>query len=125
MKLLCDENIPLFVSNNIASKTYKVTNVAEEYKGISDQEVFNIAFKNKLCILTADHHFDRFKQQKNYGIVRLSGNLSQIDRKIKIVLSQYKTTTLENTYIKINNGDYKVEYNRYHKNKRTKKTYKF
>lgn len=125
MKLLFDENVPLYISEKISSKKHKVTNVCQEYKGVTDEQVFEIAYKDKQCVVTADHHFDKFKHKKNYGIIRLAGNLKVIDENLKNVLSKYKLVSLENTYIKINNNGYKVETNKYHKNKKRKEKYTF
>ncbi len=125
MKLLCDENVPFSISKNISSKKYKIVNVIEEYKGISDNDVFDLATQRKFCIITSDHHFDKFKHRRHHGIIRLNGNLKSMDEKLKIVLSKYKIISLENTYIKINSNDYKVETNKYHKNKNKKERHKF
>lgn len=125
MKLLCDENVPLCISKSISSKKHKVICVSQTYQGITDDKVFEIANEKKFCVITSDHHFDKYKHRKHYGIIRLNGNLKNIDERLKIVLSKYKTNSLENTYIKINNEDYKVETNKYHKNKRKKERYNF
>lgn len=125
MKLLCDENIPLRICKSISSKKHKVICIAQDYKGISDDKVFEIANRENFCIVTSDHHFDKYKHKKHHGIIRLNGNLKNIDDNLKLVLTKYKVISLENVYIKLNNNDYKVETNKYHKNKNKKEKYKF
>lgn len=99
MKLLCDENIPLCISESVASNRHNVINVGHEYPGIKDEEVFRLSLDKKRCIVTADHHFDRFKHKNNFGIIRLSGNLKKIDVRLKEILKQYKTKSIANIYI--------------------------
>ncbi len=125
MKLLCDENIPIDISNNLSSK-HKVINVSQKFQGITDEEVYNIAYKNKMCIITSDHHFDRYKNRKHFGIIRIIGNLKDANKLINKVLSEYKKN-MENTYIKISNEGYKVDINKHSKLKRKlrKQEYKF
>lgn len=115
MKLLFDENIPLCVKANVESKKNKVRHVSEIQKGATDNEVFLMALKNKECIVTNDHHFDKYSKQKNYGIIRLSSGLSKFGEKhLTAVLAEFKKNeTFENKYIKINQTDYIIKYNKY------------
>ena len=106
MRLLCDENIPLDIANNLSSK-HKVVHVSKEYPGIKDEEVYMLAYKNRMCILTSDHHFDRYKNRKNYGIIRLSGNLKKTGELLKKVLQNYKESN--DNYSVIKNSHSKVE----------------
>lgn len=117
MKLLCDENIPLDVSKSIESKSIKVTNVCVDYKGFKDEEVYKMASKNKCCIITSDHHFDKYRHRKHYGIIRLSGNLKEIGKSLKRVLLEYKSS-MENTYIKVTNEGYRIETNKHAKKRK-------
>lgn len=125
MRLLCDENISLDISNSLSSK-YKVTNVNQNHRGITDEEVYILAYKNKMCIVTFDHHFDRYKNRKNYGIIRLTGNLKDAGKLLKKVLTSYKDT-MESTYIKVSNDRYIIDRNKHSKmpRKLRKKVCKF
>lgn len=125
MKLLCDENIPLNISEYLSSK-HKVVNISQKYPGIQDEEVYKIAYKARMCIVTSDHHFDKYRNRKNYGIIRLNGNLKTAGESLSKVLSEYRES-VENTYIKISNDGYSVFKNRHSKAEKRlrKRSYKF
>ena len=119
MKLLLDENIPLCIKNEIKTRSIRVRHVGEIGKGITDKEVFDIAIKNKECIITNDRHFDKYQKRKHYGIIRLSSGLKQFgEKELKKVLETFKNKfSLENVYIKINSDSCKFKYNKYTKTK--------
>lgn len=122
MKLLLDENIPLCIKESISSKSVRTRHVSELKKGITDKEVFKIAIENKECIVTKDHHFDRFIKCKHYGIIRLNNSLSNFgEKELKLAISKFKNKmSLENVYLKVNKDGCTLKFNKYSKNKYNK-----
>ena len=57
MKFLANENFPLPSILKIRSKDIEVLSVAEEFQGISDEEVMRLAITKNLTILTHDSDY--------------------------------------------------------------------
>ena len=66
MKLLANENFPLTSVQFLRSKGHDVLFVGEDFPGISDEEVLEVALKEKRTILTFDRDYGEliFKYQK-------------------------------------------------------------
>ena len=122
MKLILDEHIPTLVKEALETKKNKIIHVTEIKSGMSDQEIFNYANKNNYCIVTNDHHFDRFKSKKNSGIIIIKDSLRKYGiEQLELILNSYnKGKKLDNMHIKISNLWYNIEYNKYHQKKNKK-----
>ena len=78
MEIVADESVDYFIIKKLRDNNINVISILERYPSISDDEVLDIAFKNKSLILTEDKDFGeltiRFKK-KCYGVIllRLAG----------------------------------------------------
>lgn len=57
LKIICDENIPLWFVKKLMSLGYNVLYVAENNHGIPDTDVLDMAVKNKAILITRDSDF--------------------------------------------------------------------
>ena len=75
MKLLANENFPLPAILLLRSLGYDVTSIGEDYAGISDEYVMNIAETEQRVILTFDRDYGELIYKHNYkpkkGVVYL------------------------------------------------------
>lgn len=56
-KLLLNENIGIKVANFLRSRNYDVKSAIEDFKGISDKELLEIAVKEDRVVVTLDTDF--------------------------------------------------------------------
>ncbi len=72
---LADENVPLYVINQLRKEGCKIISVAEEFAGSSDEKILELSSSNKWVIITFDKDFGEliYKQKsgKPYGIILL------------------------------------------------------
>ena len=70
---IIDENIPPYIGECIKGLGYSIIEIYQkEYKGMSDDEIFNLAIKEERVIITFDRHFSNiFKYPLNlhFGII--------------------------------------------------------
>lgn len=57
LKLLLDENIGVKVAKFLRGKNYDVKSAIEDFQGVSDKEILEIAVKDKRVIVTLDTDF--------------------------------------------------------------------
>jgi predicted nuclease of predicted toxin-antitoxin system len=103
MRFLADENIEREFIKALREADFDVISVRENYIGIADDEILQIAVKEKAVILTYDTDFGelvfRFSL-KSHGIIllRLSGlNLAEKINKTILAIREHEAE-LENTF---------------------------
>lgn len=73
MKFLANENFPFPSTELLRIKGYEVKSIVEENRGISDEEVMQIAEEEKLIILTFDSDYGelifRYRREKPPSVV--------------------------------------------------------
>ena len=64
MKFLLDENLPISLKFLFKKKGFSVVSVREEYKGMKDEEIWEIAQRNKMVIITRDLDFPLYPSSR-------------------------------------------------------------
>jgi predicted nuclease of predicted toxin-antitoxin system len=117
MKLLLDENFPLFCVGELVAAGHEVRLSAEWRKEAPDHEVLRYALKTESVLLTMDKDFGRLavvERQMHVGII-LADQLppTQLVRRVLTALEQYSselqrgalvTIKRRKTRIRISNG---------------------
>lgn len=106
MNFLLDENITSSVKDFLKKHQFNTKVITSKLKGISDKEVFELAFKEKRCIITKDSDFEEFMKVDHYGIIRISGIFINFENILLKVLKKYNAEDLMNTYLFIRKDSY-------------------
>lgn len=106
MKFLLDEHIPVSVKDFLKKHHYNAKIITSKLKGLSDKEVFDLAFKEKRCIITKDSDFEEFMKYEHYGIIRISGIFCDFENTLLKIISKYKIEDLIDVYLFIRKDSY-------------------
>ncbi|NOX46473.1 MAG: hypothetical protein GXO89_05790 [Chlorobi bacterium] len=101
MILVADESVDFGIINNLRQAGISVFSISEEYSGIKDTEVLQIATKRNSLLITEDKDFGELTHRlklKHKGVLLI--RLSDIPRKDRILLA---TRTIEKHFDKLNN----------------------
>lgn len=94
MRIIVDENIPLMSVNELRAIGHDVLDIrGTRLEGISDEELWAIALKEKRLLISTDKGFTQNRQQNHYGIliVRLKQpNRLKIHQKVIKGLSLFR-----------------------------------
>ena len=75
MKLLANENFPMPAILLLRKLGYDITSIGEDYPGITDEQVMNIAQREERIIITFDRDYGELIYKHNYkppkGVVYL------------------------------------------------------
>lgn len=108
MKILLDENVPQDIIKVLKKAGHDVEHINYKCKGMKDADVLEYAYKNKRTIISIDSDFCQFKIREHYGIIKVSGKLSEFDKPLLQLLQLIKGTSVKNVYYQINeNGAFK------------------
>lgn len=100
MKFLLDENVPNMYKKELEKYGYRdIKRINDFGKGLPDEEVFNVAVREKRTIITIDTDFHNFKKQSHCGIISISGKLVKPIDLIVSTLQQMKKDMTINKYI--------------------------
>ena len=104
VKLLANENFPIASIRFLRSKGYDVISIGEDYPGVSDKYVMNIAEAEERVILTFDRDYGELIYKHNYkpskGVIYLRLEKYEPETPGAIVhklFEEYKIDT-ENTF---------------------------
>ena len=70
MKLLANENFPLASVKILVNSGYDITYIGEDYSGILDSEVMEIAINEERTILTFDRDYGELIFKKGYQPIK-------------------------------------------------------
>lgn len=77
-KFLLDENVPVRIKKQLEQFGYEdVKHINEIEKGLTDDEVYNIALTEKRLIISGDNHFKKKEYMYNCGIIYITANAMQ------------------------------------------------
>jgi predicted nuclease of predicted toxin-antitoxin system len=103
MKFLANENIPLELVKELRDSGYDILRVDEVKKGMKDNEVLDLSFKEKRGLITFDKDFGRLavkEKRKTTGIILLRMQPKSIPYiKDKLLLLFKKIKELEGKFI--------------------------
>jgi len=94
-KLLADESLDFRIVLNLRNAGFEVISVIEDYSGISDKEVLNLAIKFNAILITEDSDFGEWifaHREKTTGVVYLrysSKELQEIASALIILINKY------------------------------------
>lgn len=74
LRILTDENVDFGIVKDLRSKGFEVISILENYQGISDKEVLELAISKEALLLTEDKEFGEWifaHKQKSIGIIYL------------------------------------------------------
>jgi predicted nuclease of predicted toxin-antitoxin system len=101
---LANENIPLASINILRQYGLSITAIIEQYRGISDQQVLQLAHKNKEIIITFDRDYGELIYKRNFlrphGLIylRFIPQYPEEPAEYLIKLLTLKNCTLENMF---------------------------
>lgn len=116
MKLLLDENVANRIKEGLIKLGIKdVVHINEKAKGISDEEVFQLAQKEKRIIITGDDDFKEKNFKFQTTIIWLTPKAryeNNICEKIKWILenAEKRRVKIEKAFITIRKDKYSIEY---------------
>lgn len=98
--IIADENIPSSIIELLRANNFKITSVFEDYRGISDVEIINLASLNNQIILTENKDFGDlvFAYNKLCSVILLRYHFKNIEE-INLRLLEYLKLNRENTSI--------------------------
>ena len=102
-KILLDENVPIRIKEQLEQYGYKdVKHINEVKKGLTDDEVYNIALTENRIIISGDNHFKKKEYIYRCGIIYITSNAM---RKKDVI---QKIDWLNKNLIKYNIDKYKA-----------------
>lgn len=102
MKLVADESVDFSIIRNLREKEFEVISILEDYSGISDIEVLQIAVQNNCLLITEDKDFGELTyrlKQKHCGVLLI--RLNDVPRQNRIILA---VESIVNYFEKIENS---------------------
>lgn len=98
--IIADENIPSSIIELLIANNFKITSVFEDYRGISDVDIINLASLNNQIILTEDKDFGDlvFAYNKLCSVILLRYHFSNLEEMSSRLL-EYLKLNRENTSI--------------------------
>ncbi len=105
MNLVADESVDFGIINNLRKQGIIVLSICEDFSGIKDTEVLNIALDRQCLLITEDKDFGELTYRlklRHFGILLL--RLSDVPRKERIQLA---SEIIEKYYDKMN-GNFSV-----------------
>lgn len=119
MSFLLDENVPVDFGKELKNIGYKVETVnIKKLKGMSDKQVLEYAYKNKQTIISFDSDFCGFKELNHYGIIKISGKISNPLDVIIELAKQFNKSGFENLFVQVDQKKAFVEYKVFSKKKK-------
>ncbi len=110
-KLLLDEGLFRRQSLKRINSRYNIKHIKHDlnYGGIKDEEVYEIAYKQKRIIVTynTDHFKKLAKQSKNAGIIGITQALTpdQLDTRLNSLLSRSSEKSLYGKYTPLSKNE--------------------
>ena len=114
MILIADECVDFGIVKILRQKGFNVVSILEEFQGITDKEVIEIAVKHKALLLTEDKDFGELTYRLNFshfGIFLI--RLIDMDRseRINLVVNTLEThfDKFENKFTVLNNNGIRIK----------------
>lgn len=95
VNLVADENVDFRIVKALRNTGFKIISVSQDYKGLPDKQVLEVAKQNNAILLTEDKDFGEWvfaHKVKTYGIVFLrykTDELEGVIRSLVKVLTDY------------------------------------
>lgn len=83
LKILADENVDHRITKTLRKKGFEIISVLEDYQGISDKEVLELARIKETLLLTEDKDFGEWifaHKEKCVGVIFLRYKFNEIDK---------------------------------------------
>lgn len=93
--ILTDENVDYRIVKYLRDKSYKIIGILEDFRGISDKEVIELARNKEAILLTEDKDFGKWvfaHKEKTKGVIYLrytGGEIKTICNALIYLLSKY------------------------------------
>ena len=105
MRIFVDENIPTETVAELIEKGHDVRDIRRtEKEGISDNEIWKIALKEKRLLITTDKGFSKHRDDTHYGVLMIclrKPNRKRIHERIIYALSQFKESEWISLMVKV------------------------
>lgn len=98
MKILLDENFPEGFKKDLSKLGHDVSHINRIKKGMKDNEVFELAIKEKRIIISNDLDFKHYIKEKHYGVIKFNSNIYD-DECLYKILSKYDYCEIKDNYI--------------------------
>ena len=114
MKIVLDENVPVAVAERLREMGHDVTCMAEQDRGLRDEEVWQLATEGPALLVTRDHHFadpSRFDTALTLGVIYLRrGNLRVADelRLIEAFLQRHSPEEYASRLVTLSPGELRI-----------------
>ena len=113
IKILLDENVPVSIKQELIEMGYQdVITIGDVCKGISDEEVIELAKQQGRLLITQDSDFKKLKSMNEHGILQFSSNIMESTKAINLGIE--KALQLKNSpkrmFIRVSNKECYCEY---------------
>lgn len=99
--ILADENIPIEITKSLREQGFEVTSIYETARGISDEQVIEIALKYDYLLLTEDKDFGEWvfaHHAKGLSVLFLRYSFDELHDITRALIYLLKTQTLERPF---------------------------
>ncbi len=123
-RLLLDENVPAPLKLKLKDAGYDVEHVNNVAKGKKDSEILEYAYKHKRTIISIDSDFCKFREKEHYGLIKISGMISNPIVPLLELLEKFKMKELKDqnfqidpdrAYLEIKKYTKKEEFKQFHR----------
>jgi predicted nuclease of predicted toxin-antitoxin system len=99
--ILADENIPFEITKSLREQGYEVTSIYETSRGISDEQVIELALKYDYLLLTEDKDFGEWvfaHHAKGLSVLFLRYSVDELQEITQALIYLLKSQTLERPF---------------------------
>jgi predicted nuclease of predicted toxin-antitoxin system len=99
--ILADENIPFQITKSLREQGFEVTSIYETARGISDEQVIELALKYDFLLLTEDKDFGEWvfaHHAKGLSVLFLRYSVDELQDIIRALIYLLKSQTLERPF---------------------------
>jgi predicted nuclease of predicted toxin-antitoxin system len=99
--ILADENIPFEITKSLRGEGFEVTSIYETARGISDEQVIEMALKYDFILLTEDKDFGEWvfaHHAKGLSVLFLRYSIEELQDIAQALIYLLKTQTLQRPF---------------------------
>jgi predicted nuclease of predicted toxin-antitoxin system len=99
--ILADENIPFEITKSLRGEGFEVTSIYETARGISDEQVIEMALKYDFILLTEDKDFGEWvfaHHAKGLSVLFLRYSIEELQDITQALIYLLKTQTLQRPF---------------------------
>jgi predicted nuclease of predicted toxin-antitoxin system len=99
--ILADENIPFEITKSLREQGFEVTSIYETARGVSDEQVIEIALKYEYILLTEDKDFGEWvfaHHAKGLSVLFLRYSFDELQEVTQALVYLLKTQTLQRPF---------------------------